>query len=46
MQNVDLVCAWKLLSIFIRTPNEDTTYPWGENPFEGLKYDNKRKARL
>ena len=39
MPNVNLVGTWKLQSIIARTPNGDTGYPWGENPFGRLMYD-------
>ena len=39
MRNVNLVGTWKLLSAIARTPNEDTVYPFGENPFGRLMYD-------
>jgi len=39
MQNVNLVGTWKLLSAIARNPNEDTIYPFGENPFRRLMYD-------
>ena len=40
MNNVNLVGTWKLQSIIARTPNKDTIYPWGENPFGRLMYDS------
>jgi hypothetical protein len=40
MHNVNLVGTWKLLSAIDRTPKVNTVYPFGENPFGRLMYDN------
>ena len=46
MQNVNLVGTWKLLSAIARNPNEDTVYPFGENPFGRLMYDTTMAMSL
>ena len=40
MQNINLVGTWKLISTIGQSPNENPIYPYGENPFGRLMYDN------
>ena len=40
MQNINFVGTWKLLSSIGQSPNEDSIYPFGEDPFGRLMYDN------
>jgi hypothetical protein len=46
MKNLKFVGTWKLLSHIGQCPNEDPVYPFGENPFGRLMYDNNSNVSV